>query len=209
MKQLSLNIAKDTTIANLSGLTPNCIVLAKQTTSTNAKTGEVSTRVRYIEVCTTEKTDAKSIVQSVLRYIVAEFFVCNELEVTFAETNIKQRKLFNQFLNTKHIYRTNAEGKIVSKLESEVPLSQTGLRVNKTHAIVVCKPENRKAAIFQHATACIAQFRYLGLIIDKANELDAEPETTEKTETKAKKAVRKAPSAPGTKATATATAIPA
>ena len=96
MKQLAINVVKNTAIENIV-CTPNTVVLAKQTTSTNAKTGEVSTTVRYIEVCPIEKTDPLFIVQSLLKYIVAEFFVCKDLETDFAETNITQRKLFNQF----------------------------------------------------------------------------------------------------------------
>ena len=47
MKQLAINVVKNTAIENIV-CTPNPVVLAKQTTSTNAKTGEVSTTVRYI-----------------------------------------------------------------------------------------------------------------------------------------------------------------
>ena len=79
MKQLAINIAKGTTIENLA-CSPNTIVLAKQSTTSNAKTGEVTTSVRYIEVCKVEKTDGLSVIKSLLRYIVAEFFVCNELD---------------------------------------------------------------------------------------------------------------------------------
>lgn len=103
MKQLAINVVKNTAIENIV-CTPNTVVLAKQTTSTNAKTGEVSTTVRYIEVCPIEKTDPLFIVQSLLKYIVAEFFVCKDLETDFAETNITQRKLFNQFLTGNTIY---------------------------------------------------------------------------------------------------------
>ena len=50
MKQLAINVAKGVTINNLV-CSPNVIVLAKQSTSTNVKTGEVTANVRYIEVC--------------------------------------------------------------------------------------------------------------------------------------------------------------
>lgn len=182
MKQLSINVAKGVTINDLS-CTPNVILLAKQSTTTNAKTGEVTTNVRYIEVCKVEKTDALTIVQSLLKYCIAEYFVCNELEKDFADTNIKQRKLFNQFLSGNTIYRTNSEGKVANALVSEVPLSQTALKVKDYHAITMCKKENLKAAIYQHAKAILSQCRYLRLIIDKAESLDniqtetkAEPE---------------------------------
>lgn len=175
MKQLSLNVAKNVTINELA-CTPNTIVLAKQTTSVNAKTADVTTSVRYIEVCKVEKTDSLTVIQSLLKYVIAEFFVCNELERDFAETNIKQRKLFNQFLSGNTIYRTNSEGKIASAVISEVPLGQTALRVKGYHAITSCKKENLKAAIYQHAKAIQSQTKYLRLIIDKAETIDAEPE---------------------------------
>lgn len=174
MKQLSINVAKDTTISNLT-CTPNVILLAKQSTTINAKTGEVSTSVRYIEVCNVEKTDSLTIVQSLLRFCIAEFFVCNELEKDFADTNIKQRKLFNQFLSGDTIYRTNSEGKVANALVSEVPLSQTALKVKDYHTIVGCKKENLKAAIYQHSKAILSQCKYLRLIIDKASTIDGEP----------------------------------
>lgn len=171
MKQLSINVAKGVTINELS-CTPNVILLAKQSTTTNAKTGGVTTNVRYIEVCKVEKTDALTIVQSLLKYCVAEYFVCNELEKDFADTNIKQRKLFNQFLSGDTIYRTNSEGKVANALVSEVPLSQTALKVKNYHAITMCKKENLKAAIYQHAKAILSQCKYLRLIIDKAESFD-------------------------------------
>lgn len=176
MKQLSINVAKNVAINELA-CNPNMVVLAKKTTSTNAKTGEVTTTIRYIEVCRIEKTDSLHIVQNLLKYIVAEFFVCKDLETDFAETNIKQRKLFNQFLTGDTIYRTDASGKIASALVSEVPLNRTALRVQKTHSVVICKPENRKAAIYQHAKAVRAQCVYISLIKDKAATIDKDAET--------------------------------
>ena len=204
MKQLTINVAKNTAIENIV-CAPNTIVLAKQTTSTNAKTGEVSTTVRYIEVCPIEKTDPTFIVQSLLKYIVAEFFVCKDLETDFAETNITQRKLFNQFLTGDRIYRTDSTGKIVKALVSEVPLNRTALRVQKTHAVVTCKPENRKAAIYQHAKAVRAQCAYISLIQNKAEAIDKEGEKSE-TATASKPATGK--SAPKT-ASRTAPAVAA
>ncbi len=178
MKQLAINVAKNVTINGLAA-SPNVIILAKQTTTSNAKTGEVSTNVRYIEVCKVEKTDGFSIIQSLLKYCIAEFLVCNELERDFADTKIKQRKLFNQFLNTNTIYRTNSEGQIANALISEVPLRQTALNVKDYHTIATCKKENLKAAIYQHAKAIRAQCTYISLIINKAEMLDKEAEKVE------------------------------
>lgn len=191
MEQLSINVAKNVTIDQLT-CTPNTIVLAKQSTTTNTNTGEVTTTIRYIEVCQVEKTDPVVLVQSLLKYIVAEFFVCQDLENDFAETNIKQRKIFNQFLSGNIIYRTNAEGKIAKSLVSEIPLNRTALRVQKTHAIVTCKPENRKAAIYQHAKAVRAQCAYISLIKDKAETFDKVAQKAETPTVTAKTARRSA-----------------
>lgn len=185
MKQLAINVVKNVTINELT-CSPNVILLAKQSITTNAKTGEVSTSVRFVEVCNVEKTDALTIVQSLLKYCIAEYFVCNDLEKDFADTNIKQRKLFNQFLSGNTIYRTNSDGKVSNALVSEVPLSQTALKVKDYHTITTCKKENLKAAIYQHSKAILSQCKYLRLIIDKAETLEAETvqsETTETTET--------------------------
>lgn len=179
MKQLSINVQKNATIKDLV-CTPNVILLAKQSTTTNTKTGEVTTSVRFIEVCKVEKTDALTIVQSLLKYCIAEYFVCNDLDKDFADTNIKQRKIFNQFLSGNTIYRTNSDGKVSNALESEVPFSQTALKVKDYHTITTCKKENLKAAIYQHSKAILSQCKYLRLIIDKAETLEAEQnETTE------------------------------
>lgn len=186
MKQLVINIAKDVTINDLV-CSPNVILLAKQSISTNAKTGEVTTNVRFIEVCNVEKTDGLTIVQSLLKFCIAEYFVCKELENDFADTNIKQRKLFNQFLSGNTIYRTNSEGKVSNALVSEVPLSQTALKVKDYHAITTCKKENLKAAIYQHAKAILSQCKYLRLIIDKAETLDSEQNATTETTTTTKR----------------------
>lgn len=200
MKQLSISVAKNIAINELA-CTPNTVVLAKQTTSTNAKNGEVTTTIRYIEVCPVEKTDPVFIVQSLLRYIVAEFFVCKDLETDFADTNITQRKLFNQFLTGHKIYRTDSSGKIATALVSELPLNRTALRVQKTHNVVICKPENRKAAIYQHAKAVRAQCAYISLIKDKAEALDKEAAKAEPTPAPAPARTtgrRSTPTAPGT-----------
>lgn len=140
-----------------------------------------------------------------LKFLLAEFFVCNELQRTFAETNITQRKLFNQFLGERFIYRTNSEGKIAAALESEIPLRQTGLNVKIGHNIVVCKPENRKAAIHQHTQAVMAQFTYRSLIVKKAEAIDKEAEKSEAA-IASKPARRTAPTASGKSAPATAAA---
>lgn len=192
MKQLAINVQKNVTIKDLV-CTPNVILLAKQSTTTNTKTGEVSTSVRFIEVCKVEKTDALTIVQSLLKYCIAEYFVCSDLDKDFADTNIKQRKIFNQFLSGNTIYRTNSEGKVANALESEVPFTQTALKVKDYHTITTCKKENLKAAIFQHSKAILSQCKYLRLIIDKAETL--ETETAQSATTTAPK--RKAPTAAG------------
>lgn len=180
MKQLAINVQKNVTIKDLV-CTPNVILLAKQSTTTNTKTGEVSTSVRFIEVCKVEKTDALTIVQSLLKYCIAEYFVCSDLDKDFADTNIKQRKIFNQFLSGNTIYRTNSEGKVANALESEVPFTQTALKVKDYHTITTCKKENLKAAIFQHSKAILSQCKYLRLIIDKAETLETETAQSETT----------------------------
>lgn len=177
MKQLVINVVKNTTINDLV-CSPNVILLAKQSTTNNAKTGEVTTNVRFIEVCKVEKTDALTIVQSLLKFCIAEYFVCNDLEKDFADTNIKQKKLFNQFLSGNTIYRTNSEGKVSNALVSEVPFSQTALKVKDYHTITMCKKENLKAAIYQHSKAILSQCKYLRMIIDKAETLDTEQSST-------------------------------
>ena len=131
--------------------------------------------------------------------------VWKDLVTDFAETNITQRKLFNQFLTGNTIYRTDSSGKIANALISEVPLNRTALRVQKTHAVVTCKPENRKAAIYQHAKAVRAQCAYISLIKDKAEAIDKDAEKGE-TATTAKPARRTAPTASGKSAPATAAA---
>ena len=181
MAQLAINVVKDTEIRNLV-CAPNSIVLAKQSTTTNAKTGAVTTNVRFIEVCKVEKTDALSIIQSLLRYCIAEFKVCKGLEQDFADTKIKQKKIFSQFLGGKIIYRTNSEGKISNALVSEVPLRQTALNVKDYHTITTCKKENRKAAIYQHSKAIEAQCTFLESIVKVADAIAKEiAETTTKT----------------------------
>ena len=192
MKQLVINVSKDVTINDLV-CSPNVILLAKQSTTTNAKTGETTTNVRYIEVCKVEKTDALTIVQSLLKYCIAEYFVCKDLEKDFADTNIKQRKLFNQFLSGNTIYRTNSEGKVSNALVSEVPFSQTALKVKDYHTITMCKKENLKAAIYQHSKAILSQCEYLRMIVKKAESLDAtQSETTEKATQAKRKTVKTA-----------------
>lgn len=187
MKQLVINVSKDVTINDLV-CSPNVILLAKQSTTTNAKTGETTTNVRYIEVCKVEKTDALTIVQSLLKFCIAEYFVCSDLEKDFADTNIKQRKLFNQFLSGNTIYRTNSEGKVSNALVSEVPFSQTALKVKDYHTITTCKKENLKAAIYQHSKAILSQCKYLRMIIDKAETMDATQSATTEKPTKRKTA---------------------
>lgn len=181
MKQLVINVVNNTTINDLV-CSPNVILLAKQSMTTNAKTGEVTTNVRFIEVCEVEKTESLAIVQSLLKYCIAEYFVCNGFEKDFADTNIKQKKLFNQFLSGNTIYRTNSEGKVSNALVSEVPLNQTALKVKDYHTITMCKKENLKAAIYQHSKAILSQCKYLRTIIEKVETL--ENETTEKQPTK-------------------------
>ena len=178
MAQLQVNLKKDVTIENLV-CSANVIILAKQTTTT--RNGEVSTSVRYIEVCKVGKTDSLAIVQTLLKYCIAEHFVCSDFENDFADTKIQQAKIFNKFLTTNTIYRTNSEGKITNALISEVPFSQTALKIKGVHTIVTCEKNNLKAAIYNHAKAILSQCNYLRLIIDKVGAIDKDIAKVEKT----------------------------
>lgn len=181
MKNLSINVVKNVAIKELS-CTPNTIVLAKQTIS--ERNGEITTSVRYLEVCNTEKSDGLTVVKSLLKYCVAEYFVCSEFETEFSDTNIKQRKIFNQFLATNTIYRTNSEGVIVDALVSEVPLSQTALKVTNKHTITNCKKENLKSAIHQHAKAILAQCKHVSMIAKRVEKIETDIATEAKPQTK-------------------------
>ncbi len=186
MKNLSINVVKNVAINELA-CTPNTIILAKKTIS--ERNGEVTTSVRYLEVCNTEKSDGLTVVKSLLKYCVAEYFVCSEFETEFADTNIKQRKIFNQFLATNTIYRTNAEGVVVDALVSEVPLNQTALKVTNKHTITNCKKENLKSAIHQHAKAILAQCKHVSMITKRVEKLETDLEA--KVETEPKKQTKK------------------
>lgn len=178
MTQLSVILKKDVTI-NTMVCSPNVILLAKQTTSIKDD-GSVNTSVRYIEVCNVKNTDSLTILQSLLKFCVSEFLVASDFEKQYVSCNIKQQKLFNKFLNTNTIHRTNSEGKVTNALVSDIPFNQTALKVKDSHTIANCKKENIKAAILLHAKAILSQCQYLRLIIAQAEKIDKDTAKTPK-----------------------------
>ncbi|NDV63981.1 hypothetical protein [Bacteroides sp. 224] len=158
---LTINQIKNVAIENIS-FAPNSLVLLKvRETESN---GMINTTVNYIEVCELKDTKELTIVQNLLRYCLAEFNVSKGFESDFKETGIRQRRILQPFLNTKVLFRTDSTGKISRALISEIEFNKTAMNIKHNHAIVTAKPENTKAAIFQHSKAILAQCSYLSMI---------------------------------------------
>lgn len=170
MKALEINTVKNVAINDLV-CSPNVVVMLKQRISTNDR-GDVSSTIRYIELCPVTKTEPLALLQGVLRLYLAEFRVSKDFERTYKETNIKQCKIFRQFLNTNVLYRSDSQGKLADALISDVPFSQTAINVKDYHTLATCTKDNMKAAIYQHAKAILAQCQYKTLIIKEVKAIE-------------------------------------
>lgn len=148
---------------------PNHAILLKQTTRTNAKTNEISVVTDYIEICPIKDTKPVTIVQSIIRFLLAETQCIDGFNRTYTETGIKMRSIFRKYLSGNTICRSDSNGKLVSCLVSDVPLKQTALNIKDAHTIMTCPPENLKAAIYNHAKAVTAQCEFISNIKDRAN----------------------------------------
>lgn len=166
---LTINSIKNVAIENIQ-FTPNTLVLLKQREHETGK-GEIETVINYIEVCELKDTKELTILQSLLRFCLAEFKVSKGFETEFKDTNIKQRRIIQPFLNTNVIFRTDSTGKISKALISEINFNKTALNIRDNHNICKCEPENLKAAIYQHSKAIFAQCSYISTICKTAEDI--------------------------------------
>jgi hypothetical protein len=163
---LVINSIKNVSLENIK-FAANSLVLLKIRERVTSD-GSIDVTTNFIEVCDLKDTKDLTIVQSLLKYCLAEFKVSKGFENDFKETNIKQRRILQPFLNTKVIFRTDSDGKISRALLSEVPFTKTALNIQQGHRIVTCEPKFLRAAIFSHSQAILAQCSYLSLIDKEA-----------------------------------------
>lgn len=173
MKNLVINSIKNINLSNVKA-TPNQLILVRETVRVNEITADVSNTIKYIEVCEIKDTKPYTLVNSLLRFALAEAFVSKKFNENFGDTGIQNKKIFNQFLGTCKIYRSNSEGRIIPVLTSERPLKETALSLKDRHTLTSCKPENRKAALHRHTNAVLAQLTYLTNIASEAEKLNSE-----------------------------------
>lgn len=166
---LTQNSIKNVSVENIT-FTPNTLVLLKVRERETGK-GEIETVVNYIEVCELKDTKELTILQNLLRFCLAEFKVSKGFENEYKDTNIKQRRVIQPFLNTNVIFRTDSTGKISKALISEINFNKTALNIRDNHNICKCEPENMKAAIYQHAKAIFAQCSYISTISKTAEDI--------------------------------------
>lgn len=187
---LELKNIRNISVENIQ-FTANSLVLLKVRERENGK-GEIETSVNYIEVCELKDTKELTILQSLLRFCLAEFQVSKGFENEYKDTNIKQRRIIQPFLNTNVLFRTDSNGKISRALVSEINFNKTALNVRENHTICKCEPENLKAAIFQHSKAILAQCSYISTINSTAESILSMFEVKDGETTKvAKKATKK------------------
>lgn len=190
MKELEIHTAKNVAINDLV-CSPNAVIMLQQRITANNR-GEVSTSIRYVELCPATKTDPLSLIKGALHLYMAEFRVYKEFERTFKETNIKQYKIYRQFLKTNVLYRSDSRGKLADALISDVPFSQTAMNVKDYHTLATCTKDNMKAAIHQHAKAILAQCQIKTLIKKEVNAIEhATADTTPEKPTRKPSAVTK------------------
>jgi hypothetical protein len=158
----TINSVKNISLENIQ-FAKNSLVLLKVRENVTSS-GSIDTTVNYIEVCELKDTKELTIVENLLRYCLAEFKVSKGFENDYKDTNIKQRRILQPFLNTNVLFRTDSEGKISRALVSEVNFNKTALNVKINHTIVKCESKNLKAAIFQHSKAILAQCSYISMI---------------------------------------------
>jgi len=162
MRNLVINSEKNVQIENIK-FSANTLVLLKVRERENGK-GEIDNFVNYLEICELQDTKEITIIQNLLKYCFAEYKTAKGFESTFKETNITQRQIIKPFLNTNVIFRTDSNGKISKALISEINFNKTALNVRETHTLTSCKPENLKAAMYNHSKAVLAQCTYLSAI---------------------------------------------
>ena len=170
----------------------NSVVIGKIHTTTK------QTTFKGVAVTELRKCDAVGLVQHILYMLVAEFKQRKQFEKDYTNTtiqgeadtlNVKALSLLKSYLNTNTIYRTNADGVIVSGIEltDGLKLRDTALKITDGHLLATCKKENLKAVIFAHAKAVIAQFRYIEDLNTMINKIQAEQAEKATTTAKAKK----------------------
>lgn len=187
---LELKTIKNVAIENIQ-FAKNSLILMKVRESERG--GNIDTTVNYIEVCELKDTKELTILQTLLRFVLAEFQVSKGFETEYKDTNIKQRRIIQPFLNTNVLFRTDSNGTISRALISEINFNKTALNVRENHTICKCKPENLKAAIYQHSKAVLAQCSYISTVNHTAESIlkmfeNDTPKVTKQATNKANKA---------------------
>lgn len=150
--------------------TPNSIVLLKQSFRDNSD-GSVDVNTKFVEVCNVPNTKNLTIIESMLRFVLAETKLGEKFKAEFTETGLELKKVLSQFFSSNVIYRTNSEGIISKAITSELPLKYTGLNVRTKHNIMNCKPEFLDKALKQHAKAVYLQMSYISMLTATAGNI--------------------------------------
>ena len=166
------NITKENKELSAIKFAKNCLVLAKET-KREKKDGTIENTVTYLEVCELKDTKDITILQNLIKILLAEHRVNKDFSVNYSDTNIKLSRLIRPLLNTNIIYRTNSEGAISKALISEISFNKTGLYLKENHAVCTCENSNLKAAIYKHAKAVLMQCSYITLLSEEVDKIAA------------------------------------
>jgi hypothetical protein len=158
---LQINLVKNINPKSIT-YAANSLILMKYK-ETETKTG-IKTSVTYIEVCELKDTKEITIVQSLLKFCLAEYRVAKKIETDYSDTGITQKRILQSFLNGNTIFRSDSEGKLCKALKATVNFNQTALNIETAHRIVNCEPQNLRPAIYRHSQAILEQCEYLSTI---------------------------------------------
>lgn len=182
MIERAIQNAKNVSINDIK-FDANQIVLIKETTRVNSKTGEVNKYYKYAQIADAKSTDNIKIMMSVLKVMLAEYKSNRANLQDFEEAGETITDKYKSLLsNNCVVWKTDTEGKLSKAIVSEIPFSQTALKLKDKHTLINCKAENLKAALYTHSKVILAQCCYFSLIASEVAKIDALLSLTDKKE---------------------------
>lgn len=132
-------------IGKMQNLEKNFIYVAKE----DDKKG-----LKFETLCPAKdnKYERIDIIERVVKFAVADYKRMQSDNITFGKLlGIDAKSLLKNKLSYNYMFVTDATGKVVTVISSEIPFRDTELKISDKHTLLSATRKNLKAAIFNHA----------------------------------------------------------
>lgn len=144
------------------------------------KVGKNSIKVETICPIPENKTKKSDIIFTLVKFAVADYKAKESDRQLFENVGEPLLSVLKGKLNCSVMFRTDNEGKPSLIIESEVPFTQTALKIKDTHTVLSASKKNLKAAIYQHSKVVESQMLAYSKVYTVLNVIETDIETADK-----------------------------